>query len=251
MFSSFSCSEEKSKGISIDNEEIKSSEGAINKAKKTGQYLFIIFHDKKDEVFLAMEKEIEAFRKETPAKSMVYKALITDKQDAEVVQKYQLSKVKLPAVLIFAPNGVVTGGFQEKVEKKQLERSIVSDLDMKIMKPLQEGKIALVLIQNDKTKLNKESSSSAEEFKSDPTVKGMVETVVADPSIKENKKFLSACKLDENMQEAVIVVLIPPGVITGVFKGKTDKSIIFNSFKGSSCGSGGAGCASGAPGCTP
>ena len=115
------------------------------------------------------------------------------------------------------------------------------------MKVLQEDKIALVLIQNGKTKSNKESTDSAEEFKNDSTVKDLVGIVIADPSVKENKNFLTACKLDEKVEEASIVVIVPPGAIAGVFKGKTDKSIILNSLKGGTCGP--AGCDPATPGC--
>ncbi|OGF49572.1 MAG: hypothetical protein A2231_00170 [Candidatus Firestonebacteria bacterium RIFOXYA2_FULL_40_8] len=235
----------------VESEEIASPEDALEKAKKDGTYLYVYFYEKNDEALTAMEKEIEAFRKEITAKTMIYKAVVSYVKDTEMVQKYSLDKVKLPAVMSFAPNGVITGGFPETVTRQELDKTIISALDMKIMRILQDGKMVLVLVQNAKTKSNKESTDSAEAFKSDSAVKDLVDSIIVDPSVKENKLFLTACRLDENIEEASMVVLVPPGAITGIFKGKVEKETILESLEGGTCGpEGGAdGCAPNTPGC--
>jgi hypothetical protein len=232
-------------GFSVYGEDFKTADEALSKAKAESRYLFMIFYEKQDDKLSAMEKEVELFRKKKAAGAMVYKADIKDKKDMETVNKFEAGKVDMPAVLVFAPNGSITGGFPEKVTEEQLEGTIVSVLDMKIMKTLQEGKIALVLIQNDKTKLNKESSASAEEFKNDPAVKDLVDIIKADPAVIENKKFMKACKIADNTEEAVLAVLVPSGAVAGTFKGKVEKSVIFSSLRGGTCSPGGS-CA---PGC--
>ncbi|OGS36827.1 MAG: hypothetical protein A2293_04145 [Elusimicrobia bacterium RIFOXYB2_FULL_49_7] len=59
----------------------------------------------------------------------------------------------LPLVLVFAPNGVVTGGFPKQVTSDQLKQSVnVSELMLKILKPLQEQKVVLVALQNQSTR---------------------------------------------------------------------------------------------------
>jgi hypothetical protein len=222
--------------------DFNSANEAIKSAQTTKQYLFILFYEKKDDLFTEMNKQIDLFQKSSSKKTIKYTAVITDIKESGTVTKYGINQAPLPVVLVFAPNGAVTGGFPEKVTVQQLEKCIVSELTTKILKPLQEQKLVLVLLQNNKTAYNKESTDAATEFSNDTKLKGYVEIIKTDPANSENKEFVAQCKLDGKMSEATIVFLAPPGSIVGTYKGKTTKEILLSGLaKLSSCGSGGCG----------
>jgi len=221
----------------------KTAAEAISLARNTGRYLFLLFYKDKDGSFNTMKGTIEEFEKESSKKIMIYRASTANEQEKDVATKYGILKAPLPIVLSLAPNGAVTGGFPKEVSKQQLAGCLVPELTTRILKPLQEGKIVLVLLQNKNTKYNMKSAKAAGDFSDEPQLKGYVEIIMADPGDAKNKEFISQIKLDENKNEAAVVFLVPPGTIAGVFSGKVTKETLFGALaacsSGGGCGSGG------------
>jgi len=169
----------------------KNAEEAMQAAQKNKQYLILLFYDKKAETLNAMETTVNEFLKTISEKPLFYQVQTTDDKEKETIRKYGISRVPLPLLLVFAPNGAITGGFPEQVKTQELKKCFsVNELDMKIMKPLQEKKIVLVLLQNKKTKFNQESDKVATDFQNDSRLKGYVEIVRADPDNSKNKKVI-------------------------------------------------------------
>lgn len=221
----------------------QNSEEAIQAALKAKQYLAVLFYDKNNEAAKKMEATVTEFIKTASPASLFYKVLTTDSRENETVRKYGINRAPLPLLLIFAPNGALTGGFPKQVQADDLKTGFsVNRLEMEVMKPLQDGKIALVLFQNNKTKFNKESDKAAAEFQNDSRLKGYVEIVRADPDNPKNREFMSQCRLESKQTEATIVLIAPPGQIGGVYKGKTSKEALMGGLaacSGGSCGSSG------------
>lgn len=217
----------------------KTAQEAIETAEKQHQYLFLLFYDQKNDSFKAMEAVIKTFINKSPQKILTYNALSTDNKEADTVAKYGISRAPLPIVLVFASNGAITGGFPQKVDENQLKQCLVADITMKILKTLQEKKIALIMLQNGKTKFNPESTAVANDFSNDSRVKGYVDQIKADPADPKNKEFLDQCKLNPGLWEATIVLIVPPGKMGGIYSGKTTKDALIQGL--SACSSGGCG----------
>lgn len=220
----------------------KSAQGAIEAAKKQHQYLFLVFYDQKNDSLKAMETVIKTCVNKSPQKIITYKVLTTDNKEADIIAKYGINRAPLPVVLVFAPNGVVTGGFPQKVEENQLKRCLVAEITMKILKTLQEQKIALIMLQNGETKFNQESTAAANDFANDSRVKGYVDRIKIDPDDPKNKEFLDQCKLKSGLAEATIVLIVPPNKIGGIYTGRTTKEALIQGLaacSSGSCGSGG------------
>jgi len=214
---------------------------AIVAAQNNKQYLFVLFYDTKGESLTAMESSVNDFKNKSSEKILFYKARTTDDKEQDVIKVYGINRAPLPLLLVFAPNGAVTGGFPKEVSMDSLEKSIVPTVVMNALKTVQDGKIALVLLQNIKTKFNNESSKAAEEFAGDSTMKGYVDIIKADPSDPKNSDFLSSSKLSKDITEATVVFIVPPGSIAGVYKGKITKDTLVTAFSKCSSGSG-SGC---------
>jgi hypothetical protein len=223
----------------------KTVKDAILAAQKTGKFLFVLFFDQKNDLYKDMEKTLTAFKdkKENSGKLIVYQASASDKMEAEAVAKYGVARAKLPLMMVFAPNGAITGGFPQKVTDRQLEKAMVSDLVAKIVKVLQDRKVALVLLQNSKTKFNLESGRAAEDFSSDAIYKGHVEIIKDDPENPNIKTFLGQSGLNKPISESTIVLITPPGSIVGTYPGNITKDTLLDALapKTSSCCPGGGG----------
>lgn len=212
---------------------------AIHAAQNDKQYLFLLFYDKKGESLKAMESAINDFRNKTSEKSLFYKVRTTDKKEKDTIAKYGIERASLPVLLVFAPNGAVTGGFPGKVSVDELKRSMVTDLVMDILKTMQGRKIALVLLQNSKTKFNKESLKAAEDFSNDARLKGYVDIIKADPRDSKNSDFLNNAKISKDDDKAAVVFIVPPGSIVNVYKGNITKDTLMACL--AACTSGGSG----------
>jgi hypothetical protein len=217
------------------------TKAAIESASKAGQFLFLTFYEAKDAPFTSMAASVEAFRKTGAKKSAIYHAKVSDPANAEIAAKYGIQTgADLPLLLVMAPNGVVTGGFPKSVTADQLRQSVsVSDLMLKVLKPLQEQKVAIVALQNGSTKLNAESWQGVTEFTNDTTYRQFVTAVKADPAAAGSQEFVKQCQLIAPLTQATVVVLLPPGKIGKVLTGKTTKADILSSLQacatGSSC----------------
>ncbi|MFH0813731.1 MAG: hypothetical protein V2A69_12980 [Pseudomonadota bacterium] len=220
----------------------QSAKAAIEAASHSGQYLFLVFYDTQNEVVNGMVNQVQEFNRTSSKKGILYKALVTNQADAEVAAKYGIDvKAGLPILLVVAPNGVVTGGYQQSMTMDQLTKSTSApDLVLEILKPLQERKIALVKLQNAGTKFNQESSDAVSEFAADPRLKPFVAIINADPSKKDSKEFMKQCKLPDKITEATVVFLIPPATVAKVLSGKITKANLLSAL--SACSSGGSGC---------
>jgi hypothetical protein len=219
----------------------ESANNAISQAEQKGDFLFMLFYDKKDDSFQQMQKTIQEFSKNSSKKVLTYEALTTDAKDSDISQKYGVNRAPLPLLLIFAPNGAITGGFPQKVTQEQLSSGMAPKLVMSILKTVQAGKIALVLLQNNTTKFNSETAKTADDFSKDQRLAGYVDIINHDPNDSEIKDFLTQCSIKEKIGEAATVLIVPPGKIGGVYSGKVTKETLIAGL--ASCSGGGCGSA--------
>ena len=212
---------------------------AITSAAAAKEFLGLVFYEKQDTSLTGMTSSIAAFNKTLAKKITVFKASLSDPVNKDVAGKYGIQGGgDLPILLILAPNSAITGGYPKAVTSVQLKQSIsVSDLMLKTLQPLQEQKVALVALQNTTTKFNMESWAGVSDFASDPNFKQVVTAIKADPSAAGSQEFMKQCQLVAPLTEATVVVLLPPGRIGKVFKGKVAKVDILGALQSCSSGS--------------
>lgn len=223
---------------------------AIEAARVGGKYLFLFFYDKKDDLYGKMEETVSNFTKNTEQKVFIYEASAKDPKNADIVYKYKIDRAPMPLLMVIGPNGAVLGGFSKSVTADKLAKSLVPPLTMDVLKVVQQQKMAVVLLQNGKTKLNVESSKTATDLAYDKRLLGSVEIVKADPADPRNRDFLVNANIVGAIANATIVLIAPPGIVAGVFQGDATKESIISSISpsGGGCGSGGGGC--GPKGCS-
>jgi hypothetical protein len=214
---------------------------ALTDAAATGQFLFLTFYQASDASLTSLTKTVAAVKKSSTKKIALFNAVISDPVNKETADKYGIAAGQLPLVLVIAPNGVVTGGFPATVSADNLNQSLsVSDLMLKVLKPLQEQKIALVALQNASTKFSAESLAGVNDFVNDPQYSKFVTAIKVDPLATGGADFIKQCQLVSPISEATVVILMPPGKIGKVLTGKLTKADVLKAL-----GSCATGCAPG------
>lgn len=215
---------------------------AMAQAQCDGDFLFMLFFEKKDDTFQQMRATVQEFTNNTSQKIDIYETETTNSKESNIIQKYGIDRAPLPLLLVFAPNGAITGGFPlQQISREQLEQAIVSELVMNLLKSVQSNRVALVLLKNDKTAFNDQATQAAEDFAADNWLNGFVDIIQQNPLDATITDFLTQCKLDKNLKEATVALIVPPGQIGGVYSGNITKETLIAGL--ASCAGGcGSGC---------
>ena len=215
----------------------KSAKEAMKISQDTKQYLFLLFYDQKDSLYDQMKASIVGVMAQSNERILIYEAAKSSGVDVALIAQYKIGRAPMPLLMVVGPNGAVLGGFPKSVTADKLAKSLVPPLTMDVLKSIQAQKMAVVLLQNNKTKFNTESSRTANDLEYDKRLLGSVEVIKADPSDPKNGDFLANAKIASAVATATIVLIAPPGIVAGVFPGNTTKDSIISSL--SSSGSGG------------
>ncbi len=216
------------------------AKSAIAEASAAGKFLCLIFYDTEDASLTGLSSAVKTFITSSKKKAAVYKAKISEPVNRELADKYQIQG--LPFLLVIAPNEAITGGYPKTVTDDQLKQSLsVSDLMCKVIKPLQEQKVALVALQNKSTNLNAESWQGVSDFAGDTNYGKFVAPLKADPAAAGSQEFIKQCQLTAPLTQATVVIVMPPGRIGKILTGKLTKADVLKAL-----GSCATGCAPGA-----
>lgn len=221
------------------------AETAIKAAARQHRYVFLTFYEKNDAASTKMLAEARKLQTKYSRRANFVSADVSNAIHQALISRYGADRSPMPLTLVIAPNGAITAGFPKAIDKTDLSDVFVSTGMENVLKVLQDGKLAVVCLQNSKTKNNKENMAAAESLKSDQRFAGVVEVVKIDPSDRSEAKFMQQCKVDTDSSGAQLIVFAPPGRIVGRFAGTaTTESItasLMKSLSGGTCGGGGCG----------
>lgn len=221
------------------------TETAIQAAAKQGRYAVVTFYKQNDTASTKMLEEAKKLQPNCSSRANFVIADVGNPVHKEIITKYGADRAPMPLTLVIAPNGAVTAGYPNAINKTDISDAFVSNGMANVLKALQDGKLAAVCVQSSKTKLNKESLAAAEGLKYGAQFQGAVEIVKIDLSDSSETKLIQTFKMDANTENAQLVIIAPPGRIIGTFDGTaTTDSItatLTKALSGGTCGSGGCG----------
>jgi hypothetical protein len=221
----------------------------MEKAAASDKYLFVFFWKDEDSATTAMRKVFETATQKVAERANAVTVNVSDRGESGIVKKFGVDRAPLPLALAIAPNGAITGGFPSEFTEAKLLDAFASPSLAKCMKALQEGKLVLLCVQNDKTTFNAEALKGVQAFKADERFANATEIVMLDPSDSAEASFLSDLKIDPQTAKAVTAFLVPPGSAIAEFEGETNKEQLLAALQSAgSCGPGGV-CGPG--GCGP
>ena len=211
---------------------------AIDSAARSGKHLFIYFwkaNDKQNQSTYGVFKN--AMDKWTDSTDSIA-VQITDPNERPIVDKYGVSRAPMPLVLALAPNGAVTKAFPLTFDEKKLLEGFASPCTAQCLKALQEQKLVLLCVQNEKTQLAREAMSASMTFKADPRFAKATEIVVVNPEDRAEQSLLKDLKVNPRSLQAVTVVLAPPGQPVASFVGAVTKEQIVAKISAGPCADG-------------
>ena len=209
-----------------------SSAAALRRAAEANQYLFVFFYEKDDAATRAARKTFdEAVKKIAPAPQSVAVDR-TAPAEAELVAKFGVDRAPMPLVLAIAPNGAITGGFPAaQLTEDRLRDAVASVGLQKCLKALQDRRLVLVCLQNDRTQANDAAMKGVNDFKADAQFAAVTEIVKVDPNDTKETKLLAQLKAEPQAKLAATAFLAPPGVLVGTVSGPTTKEGLMTSLQ--------------------
>ena len=170
------------------------AETSIKAAGRQNRYAIVTFYKKNDAASTKMLAEAKQLQAKYSSRANFVSADVGNAAHKELISQYGVDRAPIPLTLVIAPNGAVTAGYPSEIKKTDLSDAFVSSGMADVLKVLQSRKLALVCVQNGKTKFNKESMAAAEGLKAEKTLPGLVEIVQIDPTDSRESKFLQQCR---------------------------------------------------------
>ena len=222
---------------------------AIDSAARSGKHLFIFFWKENDEQSRNMYGVFQSAMNKWAESANSAGVQVTDPNERPIVDKFGLGRAPMPMVLALAPNGAVTKGFPIKFDENQLREGFVSPCTAKCLKALQDRKLVLLCVQNERTQFTQVAMSAAQSFKADSRFAGATEVITVNPEDRAEAALLQELQVDARTPQAVTVLLAPPGQPIAKFAGAVTKDQIVAKVASASsgpcangqCGPGGCG----------
>lgn len=229
-------------GCSQASAQSSSGTNAIQQASNADKHLFIFFYKDHSSRTTQAQTAFDQTMKQIGDKALSAKINITNAEEKDIVDKYDLKKTPMPFVLVLAPNGAVTGGFPSSFTQDQLLSSITSPGAAACLKALQQRKLVILSLQNSRTANNEEALRGAKELKADPQFQTATEIVLIDPTSPEEHAFLNQFGVNLDSTQALTVLIAPPSTVIGTYVGPTSKAQFVSDLKQATagcCGPGG------------
>jgi hypothetical protein len=199
---------------------------ALAKAARDNKYLFVYFYAASDAHTAAMNGVFRTAMAKMSDRADATAIHVADPAEKPIVDKFGVRGAPMPLVLAIAPVGVPTRAFPKRFEEKQFEQAFVSPGTARCMKVIFDRHLALICVQNGKTRFNEEAMQGIEAFKADPQYAKVTEIVMLNPADKEEQSFLRALEVDPATTMAVTLLVTPPGAPVATFQGAVTKEEI-------------------------
>jgi hypothetical protein len=199
--------------------------------------------------------EMQAFRKgfaEAAAKEAKRAVAVEVQADApanaELIRRLQLERAPKPLALAIAPNGAVTRGYPQ-LPPDGFASAFVGPSLASCVKVTQEGKLAVVVFTNAKTREGEATLAAANAFVAQATVKDIAGLVSVDPAAPVDADLCSALKIVPDTDVATVALLAPPGRMLGTFRAPVTKEQLDAALAKAMSGGCGTGSSCGPSGC--
>ena len=221
---------------------------ALRNAAEENKYTFAFFYKEEDEGTQEMRQLFETAMEKVAARAEHVVLNAEDPSEKDIVNRYGVDRSPMPLVLAVAPNGALTRGLPRRFSEKELMASFASPCMERCLLGVQESRLVAVCIQNASTQFNTEAMEGVRAFMADPRFAKMTDLVTLDPSNPDEATTCKKFGIDPNTDQAITLLLAPPGKILGRFKGATNKDDMVATLTRATSG----GCGPGSsPGCCP
>ncbi len=194
---------------------------SVQAAAEGGKYTYVMFYKTNDSATKRMATEVSSHVAETGAKTTWVSVNVKDRKEAEIIKRFDASRMPLPAVFGVAPNGAITGVFRQKVNQEQLANAILTPRYAEMVESLQNQKIAVVCMMPAK---EAKIPAGVTALANNPEFKGKLHHVRAYATDDQEREFFRRMKVDANITLPVVLMFAPPGNHLGTYNASVDGS---------------------------
>ena len=197
-------------------------EQAVATAAQNQQFAFVMFYRGNDAATQAMHGTIQqslASRKD----AVIVPVQLGDQAEHALIQKFDATRIPMPAVAVLAPNGAVCSVFPQRVKEQQLTAAIVSPGQANCLKALQDKKIVVLCAQPASTT---EIPFGVRQFQADKLFSNRTEVVTVLASDPNEAKFLNQLRVRTDQPTSIIAFMAPPGVMLGIFNANVSYEVL-------------------------
>ena len=186
----------------------------IEAASKTGKYTYVMFYRANDGATQKMASTIQSHVAENGAATTWVSVNVLDRREAPLVKRFDASRIPLPAVFGVAPNGAITGVYQQQVDRTQLTNAVLTPKYANMVKALQSQRIAVVCMMPAEATPIPDGVTALQR---NPAFKGKLHAVTAYATETEEAEFFRRMQVDPNLGAPVVLMFAPPGTHLGTF----------------------------------
>ncbi len=193
----------------------ESAERQINRAKLNKHTVLMVVSNSDD-----MGKELSEVA-HSVAKSQgdvdVVEVNMDLKANRSIVERYSISNLTDPTLLILSPDGLLMGGLrEEEATSEAIIEAIPTPKENIILFATHIHKPVLAIFTNSEFKSNSEAIRLCEEVKAD--LKDRAEVVVIDVKDSNEKRLIEMMGINKRIKDSFIVVINSQGLTTAGFK---------------------------------
>lgn len=180
-----------------------------------GKYTFVLFYKEENAALQTMSKVLADGIGKRADRAVLTKVLLTDKAEQPVIDRFDVGRAPMPLTLAVAPNGAITGIFQQRLADENIEDAFVTPTMMKCMKSMQGGKVVIVCVQPAESAA---IPQGVKELQLDPQFKNRLVILSTKAADKAETKFFNQVQIaPQQVTATTAVFLAPPGVLVGKF----------------------------------
>lgn len=208
-------------------------------------YAFITIYNGNDAAGPSMRQEVESIVNDRLSTRASFLSVDAASQDCTALMaQFGADPYALPLTVIIAPNGAITAGFAKEIPEEEkasdFSAALASPGMASVLLALQQGQLAAVCLQSEKTKHNAESLAAAEGLSADARLAaGAVTVIRIDPTDSAEARVLQVCSVDPNTPNAQLVIIAPPGRLVGKFDGAVTAESVVSAITQALSGAGG------------
>jgi len=195
---------------------------AVATAAQNNQFAFVMFYRGND---ASTQKMLGTIQTTLSGRqdAVIVPVQIGDNAEQTLVQKFDATRLPMPAVAVLAPNGAVCSVFAQRVNGQQLTAAIVSPGQANCLKALQDKKIVVLCAQPTPSA---EIPLGVRQFQADKLFAARTVVIPVLASDPHEAKFLQQLRVRTDQPTPVVAFMAPPGVMLGVFNANVSLDVL-------------------------
>lgn len=192
---------------------LSQGEQQIAASSKAGHFSFVLFYRTNDRLTQAAYQTLKA--EVGKRKNMaILPVRLDNTAERGLIERFDATRVPMPAVIALAPNGAVTGVFSQQIKPEQIEGAFASPGYAQCIKAMQDNRIVLLCVQPATRGF---VPQGVKQFQADRLYHERTQLVNISATDPAEASFLRQLRLKSDATTPQVVFMAPPGVLLGTY----------------------------------